>query len=380
MKIVLSIIIIIAIAALAFFLFSGGNDPGAPGCKIDISEAMAGNDSGYSKALAPVDFKFPEDYGAHPGFRTEWWYYTGNLFTENGLRFGFQFTIFRHSLSADSARGKSAWAVNNIYMGHFAISDIENDEFYYFERINRETPGYAYASAKPFIVKIGDWRIEGSFQGDTLLPEMRISAAEKDISIDITLIPEKPMALHGIKGLSPKSSQPGNASYYYSFTDLKAAGTIAINGESHKVSGKAWMDREWSTSALSQRQSGWDWFSVKLDKGYDLMYFQIRGADNRSVDFAKGTLIYPDGSTEMIKMQDAYAEALEYWDSPLGGRYPVKWKITIPKKDILLETSAVINKQEMDLSLRYWEGAIDVKGTWGGERTTGMGYLEMTGY
>ena len=261
---------------------------------ISLSKAMgdAGGEN-FSKAKEVRRFTFPEDHGPHPDFRTEWWYFTGNLKTSDGKEFGYQFTIFRTSLTKEKPERISDWNSNQIYMSHFAVTDISGEKFFFDERFSRDGNRLAGASAKPFRVWLEDWEITET-GGETLfdLPQIRIKAVSENAGIDLMLKAAKNYVLQGDSGLSRKGGGTGNASYYYSYTDLATEGKVTVRGESYSVSGKSWMDREWSTSALSNDQAGWDWFALQLDGGTELMYYQMRKTDGSPDVYSKGIVVF----------------------------------------------------------------------------------------
>lgn len=349
---------------------------------VSVAEVMSGSDtSGYARALQVREFRFPQDHGPHPDFKTEWWYYTGNLHDEAGRRFGFQFTIFRTALSPRVPERTSEWASNQLYMGHFAISDVAGGQHHAFERFSRDARGLAGAQAEPFRVWLEDWTVETAGSGSDLeMPRTRLYAAEGGMMLDLILRNTKPPALQGRQGLSQKGPEPGNASYYYSFTRLEAAGNLRLGENTFEVEGLAWMDREWSTSALGAEQVGWDWFSLQLSDGSELMYYQLRKRDGSADRFSKGLLHLADGAAEVITREDVTLEVLDTWESPLGGRYPARWKLSLPAKNLSLEITPLIADQELNLSVRYWEGAVDVRGKVGENPVNGSGYVELTGY
>lgn len=349
---------------------------------VSVAEAMAGSDtSGYARAVQVREFHFPQDHGPHPEFKTEWWYYTGNLRDGKGRRFGFQFTIFRTALSPRLPERSSDWASNQLYMGHFAVSDVAGGEHYAFERFSRDARGLAGAQAEPFRVWLEDWTAEAAGSvNDLEMPRTRLYAAEEGIVLDLILRNTKPPALQGRQGLSQKGPEPGNASYYYSFTRIEAAGNLRLGEKTFAVEGLAWMDREWSTSALGAEQVGWDWFSLQLSDGSELMYYQLRKRDGSADRFSKGLLHHADGTGEVITREEVALEVLDTWDSPLGGRYPARWRLSLPGKNLSLEVTPLIADQEMNLSVRYWEGTVDVRGEIGEKPVNGSGYVELTGY
>lgn len=373
---------IAAIAGLGLVLHALSSRP-APGNAVRATltavGAMGGDVEGYERAYGPRQFTFPEDHGPHPGYRTEWWYLTGNLATAEGREFGYQLTFFRNALAADAPERQSAWATDQVYMAHFAVTDVETNRFHAFDRFGRGALGLAGAEREPFRVWLEDWKLE------SLGPEgvpFRARAAEGDVAIDFILEAGKPPVLQGEEGLSQKGPEPGNASYYYSFTRMPTRGTIRIGETEFEVTGASWMDREWSTSALGGDQVGWDWFSLQLDDGRDLMYFQIRQSDGRPDEYSTGSLVGVDGAKERaLRAGDAELRVLDHWTSPRDGtRYPARWRLTIPTEALDLTITPVIPDQELNLAVRYWEGAVRVAGTAGGRPIGGQGYVEMTGY
>lgn len=342
---------------------------------LDAVGALSGSNEGFAQVLEPRPFDFPLDHGPHPEFQTEWWYYTGNL-EADGRRFGFQLTFFRSALAADPAARSSAWASNDIYMAHLALSDPTTGRFYAFERFSRGALGLAGASGAPFQVFLEDWSAEGSGpEGMT----MRLRAADGPINLDLTLVSAKPPALQGDRGLSQKGPSLGNASYYYSLTRIETQGTIQIEDRSYAVTGSSWMDHEWGTSALEGDAVGWDWFSVQLDDGRDLMYAQVRTADALSYSF--GSLIDPEGNLTALTSEDVTLTVLDTWRSPASGAvYPAHWQLEVSSLDLRLELTPLLADQELPLAIIYWEGAVQIQGTQAGQPLSGYGFVELTGY
>ncbi len=363
----------------------------------------------YASVIEPRAFSFPEDHGPHPEYRNEWWYITGNLDAENGERFGFELTIFRFSLTPQSANeepkasASSAWTSDQVYIGHFAITDVDHEQFYVAQRYARGSLGLAGAQTSPFRVWLEDWSIEtvgvriASDPGgderdpvgaasasittdDELAIPWRIHAADKNSAIDLILIPLNPPLLNGINGLSQNSSQPGNASYYYSVSRLRTEGTMRVDGNDYAVTGLSWLDREWGSSALSKEQHGWDWFAFQLSDGSDLMFYNLRRIDGSQDSHSAGTWIRADGRALPLTRDDVAVDVQEYWDSPRGGRYPMEWQIQVAPLALKLHVTPVLKAQELNTNVRYWEGAVDVKGQRAGKEITGRGYVELTGY
>ena len=352
------------------------------GNSLQLSKAMSDDvDGNFEKAIVKRKFIFPEDHGPHPGFRTEWWYFTGNLTSEDNKQFGYQFTIFRTALSKDSNEGKSEWSSNQIYMAHFAVTDISENEFYYDERFSRNGNGLAGAQTDPFKVWLEDWQINQISDNAVFeLPKLNIKARSDKAEIDFDVESVKPLVLQGDSGLSQKGKGEGNASYYYSYTKLKTEGKIKIDGKDFTVNGYSWMDREWSTSALSDDQKGWDWFALQLDDSTEIMYYQMRKNDGSPDIFSKGTIIDDNGSVRTVNKEDVTLEVTEYWDSPEGEKYPSGWMLKIPSENIELRLTPAVKEQLMNVSVRYWEGAVKIEGMKNGSEIKGRGYVELTGY
>jgi predicted secreted hydrolase len=383
---ILAIAVLLGIGAYVFT--QSGAEPIEP--SVSVAEAMGGGDTtGYRRATDVRDFRFPRDHGPHPGYKTEWWYLTGNLNTPSGRHIGYQFTIFRVALTppADSGRAvrvaaathpdTSGWATNQFYMGHFTVSDVENEQIYVAERFSRGAAGLAGAQAEPFRVWLEDWTLAAV---DATPFPARIQAASEDVAIDLTIRPEKPRVLQGDRGLSQKGPAAGNASYYYSYTRLATDGAVVLQGDTLQVEGRSWMDREWSTSALSEDQAGWDWFALQLDDGRDIMYYQIRKRDGTPSPYTEGVVVSEEGTARRIERGDAKLEVTDQWTSPRGGTYPAQWRFRIPGENIDLTITPYFEDQELDVSVRYWEGAVRIEGTAAGRSISGSGYVEMTGY
>ena len=349
--------------------------------RLSLLETLAGADTaGYERALEPRAFVFPEDHGPHLGFRTEWWYVTGNLTAGDGRDFGFQLTIFRSALAPDAVAATSAWATNQAYMAHFTVTDVANSRFHAFERFARGAAGLAGATAEPLRVWLEDWALDGTTA--SAFP-LRLRAADRGVAIDLALGAGKPAVAHGEAGLSQKGPEPGNASMYYSHTRMPATGSLVVGDDTLDVNGLAWLDREWSTSALSGSQVGWDWVALQLDDGWDLMLYRLRRADGSADAWSAGTLVDPEGAaTPLVWGEDVALESTDSWTSPIDGAvYPSGWVVQLPRRGWRLTVEPRVANQELDLAFRYWEGAVSVSGVGeGGATVGGRGYVEMTGY
>jgi len=353
--------------------------PSQPAESITVGSALGGGDhAGYQRADQPRPFHFPADHGPHPEFRNEWWYVTGNLADATGRQFGYQLTLFRIALSPDQPVMDSAWRTNQVYMGHFALTDVSGEKHHGFERFSRGAAGLAGAQATPFRVWLEDWELSGT-EADAF--PLRLRVREGDIALDLTLQAGKPVVLQGDRGLSQKSAEPGNASYYYSHTRLPTRGTVDLNGQTFTVQGSSWLDREWSTSALGPEQSGWDWFALQLDDGRDLMFYRLRRKDGGMDSFSKGVLVDAGGQTRLLRGNAVDLQPLGEWTSPQSGdRYPAAWRLRLPGEGLDLTVTPKVANQEMRLTVRYWEGAVAVSGRAGEDNIHGQGYLEMTRY
>ncbi len=390
------LIVICAGAVLSIWLVNRADESPEP--SLSLSAALSADTTGYERARGPRPFQFPQDHGAHPDFRTEWWYYTGNVQTEAGRHFGYQFTIFRTALtpqtsddasSLDSAGARlptenlpkaepsRTWSTNQLYMAHFAVTDVASAEHYAYERFSRGAAGLAGTRSDPFRVWIEDWEIAGIRGADSV----RIRAEADEIGLDLVLSRTKPIVLQGEEGYDRKGSQPGNASFYYSMTRMATSGTIHAAGTAVDVNGWSWLDREWGTSALAEDQVGWDWFSLQLQNDVEVMYYRIRQDDGSTSPYSGGVVVRPDGGTTAIAHDDIQLNVLETWESPSGtARYPAQWRIRVPTLEIDFHVEPLVADQELDTSIRYWEGAVHVEGTYGGAPVEGFGFVELTGY
>jgi predicted secreted hydrolase len=329
------------------------------------------NNKAYSKATKIINFDFPKDHGAHEDFKTEWWYFTGNLKSQN-KNFGYQFTIFRNNI-APELDPQNAWETKNIYMGHMGLSDLTEKRFYSFERFERASLNLAGTQADPFKIWLNHWYIKSSSK--ELFP-LEISVMEDGVGYKLKITPLKEKVLQGDKGLSQKSKELGNASYYYSYTRLETTGEIFIKDKSFKVSGLSWMDREWSTSALGKDQVGWDWFSLQLDDKTEVMIYQLRNKDGSIDEYSSGSFIDQNGTKTKLSYKDFKLKILEFWtSSDSEHKFPIKWSLELPKYESKLVIETDLKEQMHNFSIPYWEGAVRVSGS-----KTGLGYLEMTGY
>lgn len=366
---------------------------------------MATNAVGFERALTVRPFRFPADHGPHPSFRTEWWYITGNLMAQSpntqtqkardeARRFGFQLTFFRFALappaSSTPLSDEQSWQSNEVYMAHAALTDVSRGEFVSAERLQRPVLDLAGAQSSPFRVWLLDWYMRTPANSDaeqnanSIFP-LQLKAAFEEVEIDLWLRQGKPLILQGDGGLSAKSHEPGNASYYFSFTRLPVDGEVSVDGERMAVVGEAWFDREWSTSALAPSQTGWDWFALQLDDGRELMFYRLREqrAGVRGVvssASSAGVWVSREGRSRKISADQMRIVALREWTSAsTGSRYPVAWRLEHAGAELIVE--AVLDDQEHRGQVNYWEGAVVVRGRDArGGALSGRGYVEMTEY
>jgi predicted secreted hydrolase len=345
--------------------------PAAP--EPALSERLgAGDAAGFARALEVRPFSFPADHAAHPEFRNEWWYFTGNLASEQGRRFGYQLTLFRIALQPQPPERPSAWATRDVWMGHLAISDADAQRHREAERFARGAAGLAGARPQPLRIWLEDWTITATDEGD-----WTINAATDDLALALELRPLRAPVLQGDRGLSRKSAEPGNASYYYSIPRLATRGRLRLDDAAFEVAGLSWLDREWSTSALAPDQEGWDWFALQFADGRDLMYYRLRRLDGSTDPLSAGSLVEADGTARPLDPERVQLEPLRWWTAADGTRYPVAWRMTLDTGETLT-VDAVFDDQRMDVSVRYWEGMVTVAAADG--EPVGRGYLELAGY
>jgi predicted secreted hydrolase len=373
--------VLVLLAVLMLRMLGGSRPRAGARATLALQQTLGGDDTaGYARAIEPREFTFPHDYGPHPGFRTEWWYITGNLDGENGERFGWQLTFFRSALAARMPARPSPWATRHAWMAHFALTDGARNEHHAFERFSRSALGLAGAEAAPFRVWLDRWTLAGDTAAGEFFPLRAIAAAD-DIAIDLVLGAGKALVAQGERGLSRKGAETGNASYYWSFTRLPTTGTVRVGGRDFNVQGASWLDREWSTSALADGVTGWDWFALQLADSTELMFYRLRRDDGTTDAFSAGTWVDARGVAHHLDADDVSIEVLDSWRSPLDGAvYPARWQLRVPSIMLALEIAPVVADQELNVSVRYWEGAVDVHGERAGSTVRGRGYVELTGY
>jgi predicted secreted hydrolase len=330
----------------------------------------------YHIAQPGYRFAFPRDYFNHEDYQTEWWYYTGNVKAADGHRFGFELTFFRQGVSR--AAGSSAWFVDDLWMAHLALSDITGQKFYSEERLNRSGPGVAGADAQTGLVWNGNWQAHISEPGE----ELR-GVADK-FSLALQLRPVTQPVIQGQDGISRKAEGAGHASHYFSLPRLLTTGSIALNGKTYQVEGWSWIDHEFFTGSMAANETGWDWLSVQLADGAELMLYRLRHKDGSIDPSSSGSYVDAGGISQFLSAGDfAMTPAADTWTSPATkAAYPVRWHVSVPRLKLQLDVTTPLRSQELAsrFGTSYWEGAIDVVGTSDQSRLRGVGYLEMTGY
>ena len=348
---------------------------------IALLAILASAQSRFLPALPGYEFSFPRDHGSHEEFKTEWWYYTGHLTSASGRRYGFELTFFRVGVETPDVPMKSRWDLHNLALAHFAISDIDGKSFRSSEKLNRQSPFTASAATGYLDVFNEGWSATTMRDGAWHL----VASAEGD-ALDLVLRARKPPAIHGENGVSVKAEGVGYASHYYSMTRLEVTGTIRARGRAVEgCRGIAWMDHEFGSSALRENQQGWDWFCVQLDNDTELMLYIMRRRDGTADTTSSGSLIASDGSVIHIARDAMHVESTGRWKSPKSGAtYPMGWRITLPAFRLALTLRPLLDDQELvtrgSTGVTYWEGAVDVAGSFENTAVSGSGYVEMTGY
>ncbi len=365
----------------------------AAGPPTDLDAVRGSADTGgFAQALAPPEWHFPRDHGPHSAFRHEWWYVTGNLDAPSGERFGFELTFFRLALlppgpvgraGSDATReSNSAWRARQIYVAHFAITDVARREFHVAQKYSRQALGLAGATADPFRVWIDNWSL-GVPQSRTAMrngTNWTLHAGDARYALTLEAQPLSPPVLNGEGGLSRKAADPGAASDYYSIPRIAVHGNLWRGGRALEVRGLAWLDREWGSGSLGKQQQGWDWFGLQLRDGSTLMFYSLRNRDGTRDPHSAGTWVDAAGHVRPLTSEDLSIEVTDHWVSPRGARYPSRWRIRVASIGFAAQIRPVLADQELDTRPRYWEGAVDVQASLAGRDTPGRGYVELVGY
>jgi predicted secreted hydrolase len=383
--------------------------------------------AGWRLALPGYRYEFPRDHFTHPDFKTEWWYFTGHLADDRGNRFGYELTFFRQGLRPPSTRNgeTSRFLVNDLKFAHFAITDLSAGQFHFQQKLSRGAFGEAGftpfpssdlpssvspssssastlrspISAAPSPSPVSAFRSPVSAVSGLRFPvslawldgwslewlggdSFAIHAKGEGTALDLHLSSAKPWVIHGENDISQKANGAGHASHYYSGTRMVSEGRLTVGGKTVKVSGESWFDREWATNQLAPGQAGWNWFSIQLDDTTELMLYQMRNTDGSVDPNSSGTFIARDGAAEHLRRDDYQLTPESFWTSPsTHARYPIAWKLSIPRLGVELRITTPLAKQELVVKpIVYWEGLIDADGVRSGTKARGQGYMELTGY
>lgn len=350
-----------------------------------VSVALGSPDAvsadGWRQAVTPWKWDFPRDHGSHSAFRTEWLYFTGNLTETSGKRFGYQLTFFRQGVVLKAQNPSNPWSIRDLYLAHFTLTDVSTGLFWYAERLSRKGPGLAGAAEDRMDVWLLNW--SATMKNETIY----IEARHQKMELSLELTPRKPIVFHGQNGLSRKGPNEGQASYYFSYTDLATRGFIKIplSPSPITVIGTSWFDHEFGSNGLASNQVGWDWFSLHLSDGKDIMIYFLRRKDGSVEPTSSGTLVSPDGRSTHLSLSDISLEVLDHWKSPKsGGKYPSRWRIRIPSAGIDILLNPLVAAQELmtegSTGVVYWEGVVEGMGRSASREVTCEGYVEMTGY
>jgi predicted secreted hydrolase len=365
--------------------------PRSGGPSTPLRSAQGGRAVGERGTFTPAApgyrWSFPRDHFRHDGYRNEWWYFTGQLESVDppGRRFGYQLTFFRIGLLPERPDLASPWATADLVMAHAAISDLEGGAHPFCEVLWREIPYYGALATFPHHPVAwarapagtdGRWTLD--LEGDTWT--MAVEDRARGFGYRLAATPERPLVFQGPGGFSRKADVEGFASLYYSVTRLATEGTLTLSGRTWKVRGRSWMDREFGSSQLGPSQVGWDWFALQLAGGRDLTLYLLRRADG-SVDFARGTLVEPDGVVRWLGAADFAVRATRTWTSAATrSEYPSAWRVEIPGARLAFDVESLLGDQENRAAasgVSYWEGAVRVREA---GRDLGEGYVELTGY
>lgn len=364
------------VAVLGLFLTLRAPSPLSSSQRAQPSFMQAMQMSGFAPVVAPREFLFPYDHGPHPEQRVEWWYYTGNVQSDAGRRFGFQITLFRVGLVDDGRpEAASAWRAKEIYIGHAALTDIDGHRYYFEERFERAALALAGAQSQPNTVWLRDWEVTLADGAEFFA---RIDAAE--FSLELSMNAEKPPVLQGEQGLSRKGPGAGEASYYYSIPRLGVRGTVMADGAAHRVTGGAWLDREWTGAVLARGLEGWDWFGLQFSSGEELMLYRLRDQRGGASPWSGGSWVDKSGAAVVLAAGDMVLRPATGSLADTHESYPLNWEIDVAPLGLRLVTRAAVDNQEFNGFVRYWEGAVTVDGSRRGEAIDGVGYMELTGY
>jgi len=346
---------------------------------LAIGLAIGASGASWKIAKPGWHYEFPRDHHAHREFKTEWWYFTGNLFDTKGHRFGYELTFFRHGIQPAAERDPNAsrFIVDDLKFAHFAITDVAGEKFQFGQKDTRGAFGEAGFDEGNRIAWLENWSLTAT--GDN---EFDLAAAADFGAVRFHLRGTKSPVIHGEDGVSVKAAGGSSASHYYSNPRLETSGELVVGGSARQVRGETWFDHEWSSSQLGKGEVGWDWLCLQFDDGAALMLYRMRLANGGVEPSSSGTWIGPDGTGTHLRASDFQMTPTTFWKSnATGAQYPIGWRIVLPGRRVEFTVNAALEDQELKLgAITYWEGAIDATGTREGKPLKGRGYLELTGY
>jgi predicted secreted hydrolase len=348
-----------------------------------LADAVVGPASTLRDGTEHAGVELPRDLYAHADAQTEWWYYTGHMQTASGRRFGFELVFFKRRTDLDRFGVVPLRLIANpLYLAHFALTDESRGRFRYEHRKSANGPfdAPALTGAGRYFLRLGDWTVREAHG----LHLLRATLGD-DLVFEAALRPAKPAALNGREGVGVSFKDHGEASRYFSYTRMAAEGDITWHGETEHFTGEAWMDREFGTWRTTDNQKGWDWFSVQLSTGAELMVYHIRDAAGRPSGFSSGTYVDAEGKATHLSREDFELTPTEHWKSPhTGATYPSGWRLSVPRFAVDISVTPVLKDQELDTRgttmIVYWEGACTVSGRHGDSDATGRAYVELVGY
>ena len=358
-------------------------EQGAAHVLEQLADVLVGKASSLRDGTEHAHVELPRDLYAHREAQTEWWYYTGHMQTAAGRRFGFELVFFKRRTDLDRFGVVPLRLIGNpLYLAHFAVTDETHGRFRYDHRKSANTPFEmrAEASDRRYFLRLGNWtarEVDGRHH-------LRATLGA-DLIFEVALRPSKPAVLNGHEGRGVSFKDEGEASRYFSYTRMEAEGRITWHGETEACTGAAWMDREFGTWRTTNNQRGWDWFSLQLSTGAEVMVYHIRDRQDRPSRFSSGTLVEPSGRSHYLALEDFRLETTAHWRSPqTGALYPAGWHLRVPRFRIDVSITPVIAEQELDTRgttmIVYWEGACTVVGRHADADAAGRAYVELVGY
>jgi predicted secreted hydrolase len=399
-----ALIALLTLLLACAWLVRASSLPAAPTQQIaslNIQEVLGKTegDNQFTPVIKPYSFEFPRDHAAHPGFHSEWWYTTGNLSDAQGRQYGFELTFFRQALTSEKPgkRGSapegraSAWAPSQGYMAHLAVTDVTGKRFLCTERLSRANLGMAGCTPAPHMkVWVEDWYFQ--LEHPASPEEIALKALQNGFGVDLKMRSLKAPVLQGDHGRSRKGPDETESSYYYSLTRLQTSGQIWLDGQPRQVTGLSWVDREWSSQSLDKDLKGWDWFALQLNDGTEVMAYFLRKTDGSYSSFSGASLSDAKGATHWLSASELSLDVTGHWTSPIDGTtYPAGWTLHLKGQHRIYRIRPLLAQQELNVSARYWEGAVAVSSSSdepGASSVSekevagaqGTGYVELVGY